>query len=53
MAEGESTGKVTDEVEARRALNRYLFYCNRYQNHQNSLKFENKLYQKVKVNLVT
>jgi len=28
---------------SREALNRYLFYCNRYMNHMQSLKFENKV----------
>lgn len=42
-----------DEVEARAArdaqersraaLQRYLFYCNRYMNHAQSLRFENKV----------
>lgn len=30
------------------ALQRYLFYCNRYMNHMQSLKFEHKLYASVK-----
>lgn len=47
-----------DEEEARRALDaqersraalqRYLFYCNRYLNHMQSLRFEHKLYAAVK-----
>jgi len=28
---------------SRAALQRYLFYCNRYMNHMQSLKFENKV----------
>ncbi|KAL4700701.1 hypothetical protein H8959_014705 [Pygathrix nigripes] len=30
------------------ALQRYLFYCNRYMNHMQSLCFEHKLYVQVK-----
>ncbi|MEQ2178048.1 E3 ubiquitin-protein ligase arih1l, partial [Goodea atripinnis] len=30
------------------ALQRYLFYCNRYMNHMQSLRFEHKLYAQVK-----
>ncbi|KAG1680888.1 E3 ubiquitin-protein ligase arih1l [Nymphon striatum] len=47
-----------DEQEARAArdaqeksrsmLQRYLFYCNRYMNHMQSLRFESKLYASVK-----
>ncbi|VDO97102.1 unnamed protein product [Soboliphyme baturini] len=33
---------------SRAALQRYLHYCNRYMNHMQSLKFENKLYVTVK-----
>jgi len=33
---------------SRAALQRYLFYCNRYMNHMQSLKFENRLYSTVK-----
>lgn len=29
--------------KSRAALQRYLFYCNRYMNHMQSLKFENKV----------
>lgn len=36
------------QEKSRAALQRYLFYCNRYMNHMNSLKFENKLYASVK-----
>jgi len=28
---------------SRAALQRYLFYCNRYMNHMQSLRFENKV----------
>lgn len=34
---------------SRAALNRYLHYCNRFMNHQQSLKLEYKLYSSVKV----
>ncbi|XP_064102136.1 E3 ubiquitin-protein ligase arih1-like [Macrobrachium nipponense] len=36
------------QEKSRAALQRYLFYCNRYMNHMQSLKFENKLYSAVK-----
>lgn len=36
------------QERSRSALQRYLFYCNRYMNHLQSLKFENKLYTMVK-----
>jgi len=36
------------QEESRAMLQRYLFYCNRYMNHLQSLKFENKLYSMVK-----
>jgi len=29
--------------KSRAALQRYLFYCNRYMNHMQSLRFENKV----------
>ena len=37
------------QEKSRSALQRYLFYCNRYMNHLQSLKFENKLYSMAKV----
>ncbi|XP_022667404.1 potential E3 ubiquitin-protein ligase ariadne-1-like isoform X1 [Varroa jacobsoni] len=50
-----------DEVEAKKArdaqeksrgaLQRYLFYCNRYLNHMQSLKFENNLYAAIKLKM--
>lgn len=50
-----------DEVEAKKArdaqeksrgqLQRYLFYCNRYLNHMQSLKFENNLYASIKLKM--
>ena len=39
------------QEKSRSALQRYLFYCNRYMNHLQSLKFENKLYSMVKVSV--
>ncbi|KAI5695730.1 hypothetical protein M8J76_005747 [Diaphorina citri] len=35
------------QERSRAALQRYLFYCNRYMNHMQSLKFEHKLYASV------
>ena len=44
--------KARDNQEVSRAmLQRYLFYCNRYMNHMQSLKFENKLYASVKIKM--
>ncbi|XP_076443891.1 E3 ubiquitin-protein ligase arih1-like [Babylonia areolata] len=41
--------KARDNQEkSRAALQRYLFYCNRYMNHMQSLKFEHKLYTAVR-----
>jgi len=36
------------QAVSRQALERYLFYCNRYMNHLQSSKFEQKLYNQVK-----
>jgi ariadne-1 len=36
------------QEKSRSALQRYLFYCNRYMNHMQSLKFESKLYASIK-----
>nr|XP_002129552.1 E3 ubiquitin-protein ligase arih1 [Ciona intestinalis] len=36
------------QQRSREMLQRYLFYCNRYMNHLQSLKFEHKLYARVK-----
>jgi len=36
------------QERSRAALQRYLHYCNRYMNHMQSLKFENKLYASIK-----
>jgi len=46
----EDEAKVNRDAQekSRSALQRYLFYCNRYMNHLQSLKFENKLYAMVK-----
>ncbi len=35
--------------QARQSLERYLFYYNRYSIHKQSLQFESKLYDKIKV----
>ncbi|KAL5003908.1 hypothetical protein ScPMuIL_017364 [Solemya velum] len=44
--------KARDSQEkSRHALARYLFYCNRYMNHMQSLKFEHKLYASVKLKM--
>ena len=37
------------QQKSREDLERYLFYCNRYMNHNQSMKLENKLYAMVKV----
>ncbi|XP_027553701.1 E3 ubiquitin-protein ligase ARIH1 isoform X6 [Neopelma chrysocephalum] len=39
---------VERNQRSRAALQRYLFYCNRYMNHMQSLRFEHKLYAQVK-----
>ncbi|XP_003740103.1 potential E3 ubiquitin-protein ligase ariadne-1 isoform X1 [Galendromus occidentalis] len=45
----EEAKKARDcQEKSRAALQRYLFYCNRYLNHMQSLKFENKLYTSAK-----
>uniref|UniRef100_A0A1Y1JWN5 RBR-type E3 ubiquitin transferase n=1 Tax=Photinus pyralis TaxID=7054 RepID=A0A1Y1JWN5_PHOPY len=36
---------------SRAELQRYLFYCNRYMNHMQSLRFENKLYEEVQAKM--
>ncbi|XP_067665164.1 E3 ubiquitin-protein ligase arih1-like [Haliotis asinina] len=44
--------KARDAQEkSRAALQRYLFYCNRYMNHMQSLKFEHKLYASVRAKM--
>ncbi|CAH1797909.1 unnamed protein product [Owenia fusiformis] len=44
--------KARDNQELSRSmLQRYLFYCNRYMNHMQSLKFEHKLYASIKVKM--
>ena len=47
--EDEARSARDAQEKSRAALQRYLFYCNRYMNHLQSLKFENKLYTTVKV----
>jgi len=46
--EDEARSAREGQEKSRSALQRYLFYCNRYMNHLQSLKFENKLYSMVK-----
>ena len=46
----EAVAKDVSE-RARTILQRYLFYCNRYMNHMQSLKFENKLYEMAKLKM--
>ena len=46
--EVESKQARDSQERSRAALQRYLFYYNRYMNHMQSLKFENRLYQSVK-----
>uniref|UniRef100_A0A1B6EDI8 RBR-type E3 ubiquitin transferase n=1 Tax=Clastoptera arizonana TaxID=38151 RepID=A0A1B6EDI8_9HEMI len=46
--EEESRAARDAQERSRAALQRYLFYCNRYMNHMQSLKFENKLYASIK-----
>lgn len=48
----EEAKKARDAQEkSRAALQRYLFYCNRYMNHMQSLKFEHKLYASIKTKM--
>ena len=49
--EDEARSAREGQEKSRAALTRYLFYCNRYMNHLQSLKFENKLYTMVKVSV--
>lgn len=46
--EDEAKAARDAQEQSRAALQRYLFYCNRYMNHMQSLKFEHKLYAAVK-----
>jgi len=46
--EDEARNARDGQEKSRSALQRYLFYCNRYMNHLQSLKFENKLYSMAK-----
>ncbi|RDD37461.1 E3 ubiquitin-protein ligase arih1 [Trichoplax sp. H2] len=44
----DSVAARTAQEKSRAALNRYLFYCDRYMNHRQSLELEHKLYSKIK-----
>jgi len=46
--EDEARAARDAQERSRAALQRYLFYCNRYMNHMQSLRFEHKLYAAVK-----
>jgi len=46
--EDEAKSNRDNQEKSRAALQRYLFYYNRYKNHLQSLKFESKLYAMVK-----
>ena len=46
--EDEARAARDSQETSRSALQRYLFYCNRYMNHMQSLRFEHKLYAAVK-----
>jgi len=46
--EDEAKSNRDSQEKSRALLQRYLFYCNRYMNHLQSLKFESKLYAMVK-----
>jgi len=46
--EDEAKAARDAQERSRAALQRYLFYCNRFMNHMQSLKFEHKLYASVK-----
>jgi len=46
--EDEAKNAREAQEKSRSALARYLFYCNRYMNHMQSLKFEHKLYASVR-----
>lgn len=46
--EDEAKRARDDQSRSRAKLQRYLFYCNRYMNHMQSLRFENKLYTHIK-----
>ncbi|KAH9402852.1 E3 ubiquitin-protein ligase arih1 [Tyrophagus putrescentiae] len=50
-SETEANQAKTAQDRARAVLQRYLFYCNRYMNHMQSLKFEHKLYENVRVKM--
>ena len=46
--EDEAKAARDAQEKSRAALQRYLFYCNRYMNHMQSLRLEHKLYSTVK-----
>ena len=46
--EDEARSNRDSQERSRAALQRYLFYCNRYMNHMQSLRLEHKLYATVK-----
>ena len=46
--EDEARNNRDSQERSRAALQRYLFYCNRYMNHMQSLRLEHKLYATVK-----
>ena len=46
--EDEARAARDAQEKSRAALQRYLFYCNRYMNHMQSLRLEHKLYSTVK-----
>ncbi|KAK2704019.1 E3 ubiquitin-protein ligase ariadne-1-like [Artemia franciscana] len=46
--EDDAKSARTAQEQHRSSLQRYLFYCNRYMNHMQSLKLEHKLYSAVK-----
>ncbi|XP_050403800.1 E3 ubiquitin-protein ligase arih1 [Patella vulgata] len=49
--EDEAKKARDNQEKSRSALQRYLFYCNRYMNHMQSLKFESKLYASVRTKM--
>ncbi|XP_017778087.1 PREDICTED: E3 ubiquitin-protein ligase arih1-like [Nicrophorus vespilloides] len=46
--EDEAKAARNAQEKSRAKLQRYLFYCNRYMNHMQSLRFEHKLYRSIK-----
>ena len=49
--ESDANAAKDAQERARAVLQRYLFYCNRYMNHMQSLKFEHKLYDNVRAKM--